>query len=264
MIPKIIHLCWFGKSEYPPLVKMCIESWNKVLPDYRIMIWNEDTFDVNSSIWTRQAYQTKKWAFVSDYVRLYALYKYGGIYLDTDVEVLKRFDDLLLAERIVLSRIEGGLISCGFIACPKNNKDIFSLLSFYERDLINNDGSIKLLMNPLLFTMYFHKEYNCSVGYEGFEKNDTICVLPLHVLMPFRKSFFGGKKSKYSIKKYIIKEDCRCIHHDLGSWGKKKPILTFFKHLMRLILPSSFYLFLKKKRAKKMVYDLIKTNTFIF
>lgn len=95
MIPKTIHYCWFGKGKYPPLVKKCIKSWKRVMPDYEFRLWNEDNFDISSIPYMKKCYEMRKWAFISDYVRQYALYNEGGIYLDTDVMVLKTFDSLL-------------------------------------------------------------------------------------------------------------------------------------------------------------------------
>ena len=95
MIPKIIHYCWFGRGPMPELAIRCIESWHKYMPDYEYKLWNEDNFDVNTTPYTKEAYEARKFAFVSDYARLVALYLEGGIYLDTDVEVFKPFDSLL-------------------------------------------------------------------------------------------------------------------------------------------------------------------------
>ncbi len=95
MIPKIIHYCWFGRGPLPELAQKCIASWKKYLPDYEIKEWNEDNFDVNVIPYTMEAYAQKKYAFVSDYARFRVLYKYGGIYFDTDVEVIKPFDDII-------------------------------------------------------------------------------------------------------------------------------------------------------------------------
>lgn len=95
MIPKTIHYCWFGRGEKPKLAKKCIESWKKFCPDYEIIEWNEDNFDVNMNAYTKMCYEQKKYAFLSDYVRLLAINDYGGLYFDTDVEVIKSFDNLL-------------------------------------------------------------------------------------------------------------------------------------------------------------------------
>lgn len=95
MIPKIIHYCWFGGNPLPPLTQECIASWKKYLPDYEIKEWNESNFDVNSIPYTAEAYKQKKYAYVSDYARFEIIYKYGGIYFDTDVEVIKPMDDII-------------------------------------------------------------------------------------------------------------------------------------------------------------------------
>ncbi|WP_372753017.1 glycosyltransferase family 32 protein [Mariniflexile sp.] len=93
MIPKIIHYCWFGGAEKSPFIKQCIATWEKFLPDFEISCWSERDFDLDSVPFVKQAYQAKKWAFVADYVRFYALYKEGGLYMDTDVKVLKPFPE---------------------------------------------------------------------------------------------------------------------------------------------------------------------------
>ena len=95
MIPKIIHYCWFGRNPLPVLAQKCIASWKKYLPDYEIKEWNEDNFDVNIIPYTAEAYAQKKYAFVSDYARFWILYRYGGIYFDTDVEVIRPIDDII-------------------------------------------------------------------------------------------------------------------------------------------------------------------------
>ena len=95
MIPKKIHYCWFGRGEKPKLARKCIESWKKFCPEYEIIEWNEDNFDINTNAYTKMCYEQKKYAFLSDYVRLLVLYEHGGIYFDTDVEAVKSFDDLL-------------------------------------------------------------------------------------------------------------------------------------------------------------------------
>lgn len=95
MIPKVIHYCWFGENEKSELIKRCIESWKKYCPDYQIIEWNEENFDVNACEYTKQAYQAKKWAFVSDFARLQVVFEHGGIYLDTDVELQGNLDKVL-------------------------------------------------------------------------------------------------------------------------------------------------------------------------
>lgn len=95
MIPKVIHYCWFGHNPKPELIEKCIASWRKYCPDYKIIEWNEDNYDVNCCEYTRQAYIAEKWAFVSDQARLQVVYEHGGIYMDTDIELQKSIDDFL-------------------------------------------------------------------------------------------------------------------------------------------------------------------------
>lgn len=97
MIPKKIHYCWFGRNPLPESAVKCIDSWKKYLPDYEIIEWNEDNFDVNSIPYTKQAYEAKKYAFVSDYARFKVLYEHGGLYFDTDVEIIKSLDEIVSA-----------------------------------------------------------------------------------------------------------------------------------------------------------------------
>lgn len=95
MIPKIIHYVWLGGGAKTPSVKRCIASWKKAMPDYQIKEWNESNFDLDSVVWTKEAIQKKKWSLASDYIRHYAIYTEGGIYMDTDVMVYKSFDEFL-------------------------------------------------------------------------------------------------------------------------------------------------------------------------
>ena len=120
-IPKIIHYCWFGGGAISPESRRCIESWKKYCPDYKIMVWNEQNFDISQNRYAQQAYEAKKYAFVSDYVRLAVLYRYGGIYLDTDVELVRPLDELLQYK--------------GFIGME------YSVPSAYGRTLLVNTGS---------------------------------------------------------------------------------------------------------------------------
>ena len=93
-IPRVIHYCWFGKNKKQKLINKCIDTWKKYLKDYEIIEWNEENFNIDMSNFTKEAYEDKNWAFVSDYCRIWVLYNYGGVYLDTDIEVLKPIDDL--------------------------------------------------------------------------------------------------------------------------------------------------------------------------
>ena len=109
MIPKQIHYCWLSGEPYPKLISDCIESWKIHLPDYKIILWDTKRIDINSNLWLKQAFETKKYAFAADYIRFYALYHYGGIYLDADVEVLRSFDGLLNRHEFVGEEASGDI-----------------------------------------------------------------------------------------------------------------------------------------------------------
>ena len=138
-IPKTIHYCWFGNNDKPTIVKKCIESWEKNLSDYEIIEWNEETFNIECNDFVKEAYEKKMYAFVSDYVRVYALYNYGGIYLDTDVEVNKSFNDLLENDSI-WGFEEKNYIATSTIGARKGNELIKEFLDEYNgRKFIKND-----------------------------------------------------------------------------------------------------------------------------
>ena len=131
MIPKKIHYCWFGKGEKSDRIKHCIESWKKYLPEYEIIEWNEDNFDINICEFTKKAYEEKKWAYVSDFARLYVLYNEGGIYMDTDVEVYEKLDRFLDCEGFIGFESQHYL-STATIGSEKGNPVIKLLLDYYK------------------------------------------------------------------------------------------------------------------------------------
>lgn len=149
MIPKKIHYCWFGRNPLPESALKCIASWRKYLPDYEIIEWNEDNFDVNAIPYTAQAYEAKKYAFVSDYARFKILYEHGGLYFDTDVEVIKPMDDIIAVGPFMGFEINPckerpyGAVAPGLCLGAKNRMDLYvSILEYYSQlNFINNDGS---------------------------------------------------------------------------------------------------------------------------
>lgn len=242
-IPKIIHLCWYGRGKYPELTEKCILSWKKVLPDYEIKIWDEDSFDIACCSFTRQAYAARKWAFVSDYVRLVALYQYGGIYMDTDLEVLKDFSHLLKSKKFVTSYVEGGLVATSFIASEAGHPFLKKLIEYYDCESlkIESGESISYVMNPLIFTEMAKDLYGFSLRCDSFE-NDYITIYPIEYFMAYKKFNFG---SSYAHWRYKITKNTCTIHHDMGSWHKRNPLKKFFADCARLFLPQKIYLSMK-------------------
>lgn len=131
MIPKIIHYCWFGRGKKSPLIKKCIRSWKQKCPDWQIVEWNEDRFDVNSTLWTQQAYADRKYAFVSDYVRLKALSTMGGVYLDTDVQLLKPLDAFLEHPAFAGFENKKSIATC-VIGAEKANPAVKTWMEWYH------------------------------------------------------------------------------------------------------------------------------------
>lgn len=206
MIPKIIHYCWFGHGEKPKLAQKCIESWQRILPEYEIIEWNEDNFDLDAFPYARQAYESKKFAFVTDVVRLFALYTHGGVYMDTDVEILKPIDSLL--EYDAVSGFETtNLIPTGLMASQKGNRIIGELLNDYKsRNFINEDGSLNLTTNVIYITETLSK-YGIRLNNQ-FQIVAGFAFLPSDYLCP--KSVKDGK--------IRLTENTLAIHHFAGSW----------------------------------------------
>ena len=206
-IPKIIHYCWFGNNDKPTIVKKCIESWKENLSDYEIIEWNEETFNIECNNFVKEAYEKKMYAFVSDYVRVYALYNYGGIYLDTDVEVFKKFDDLLENDSF-WGFEEEDYIATSTIGAKKGNKLIKKFLDSYEnKSFLKEDGSIDTLTNVAIVSKIIS---NLGVKLDGtFQKVENIAaVYPQEYFSPYD---YINCYSKKTDKSYAM-------HHFYKSW----------------------------------------------
>lgn len=159
MIPKIIHYVWVGNNPKPKDIKKCMKTWKKHLKDYKIIEWNESNFDISSHPFVKKAYEAKKWAYVSDYIRMYAIYNYGGIYLDTDVLVLENFDKFLNNKVFVGFERENYPFTAVFGA-EKKNKFIKKLLDYYDDlDAYNFDFENN---NTISVSNILINEYGCS------------------------------------------------------------------------------------------------------
>lgn len=214
MIPKIIHYCWFGGKEKPQDVKETIKNWKRILPDYEIKEWNESNFDVNCCTFSKEANAMKSWAFVADVCRLKALYEYGGIYLDTDVEVIKPFDDYL-SQKSFLSR-EHKWIGLGMMAAEKGAAWVGKFLDFYnKRHFINIFGHPVRTANTKLFTLYV---------YPGLSDDEKPELYPMEYFCAV--DWNTGEKH--------VTENTVCIHNYAYSWGRrKKTLLTRIKIIVK-------------------------------
>ena len=230
MIPKIIHYCWFGKGDLPELAKKCIASWQKYLPDYKIIEWNENNFDINNWKYTKEAYELKKFAFVTDVCRLYALKEVGGIYMDTDVEVLSSLDPFL--NNTAFSGFEDiDTVPTGIMASEKNGKWVSDLLSYYDdKSFLKNETTLDMTTNVKTITDFMITK--------GFKMNNQLQEHSGYVTM-YPKDFFCPKS--YETLEINITENTVCIHHFAGSWlTKEQKIKNKIKHTLNKYLGPKF------------------------
>lgn len=207
-IPKIVHYAWFGRGEKNELAQKCIDSWKKYLPNYEFIEWNEDNFNLNNYKYAKQAYEAKKYAHVTDVVRLHVLYEHGGIYMDTDVEVLKPLDPLL-TNRAFSGFESDDRIPTGIIAAKKNNGWVFDQLKFYETANFLDENN-----NPILTT---NVQYiiNISLVKHGYIPNGQKQTLKYGMVM-YPRDYFCPKSLETG--KINCTDNTYTIHHFSGSW----------------------------------------------
>lgn len=182
MIPKIIHYCWFGNQPIPNHLQGCMLTWRKILPDYTFIRWDESNFDINSTIWTKEAYNARKFAFVSDYVRLVALQTMGGIYLDTDVVVKKTFNSLLNKHAFMGFENELYLTSA-VMGFEPNFPLINEFLKFYEgKHFILEDGQLNNTANVIMMTEIC-KKYGLRIE-DSYQETGDISFFPREFFCP--------------------------------------------------------------------------------
>ena len=219
VIPKVIHYCWFGGNPLPELAQKCLASWKKFLPDYEIKEWNERNFDVYQAPYIAEAYRLKKYAHVSDYARFWILYHYGGVYFDTDVEVIRSLDDILAKGSFIGFECQEGTpydnpngnLNPGLgMAVPPKHPFIGIMLNFYNHHHFvkwngRNSGNITLKVTR--FLDYDHKE----ILEGGIVRVSDLLVYPIEYFCPL--NYYTGEKN--------ITENTRTIHHYMASWVKK-------------------------------------------
>lgn len=208
MIPKIIHYCWFGGNPLPDDVKKYITTWRKYCPDYEIRQWDESNFDVTENQYCDEAYKAKRWAFVSDYARLKILYEYGGIYLDTDVEVVKNLDQLLKYNAFVGFQSDNS-IGFGTIGSEAKNEWIKSCLKKYDKLHFYIAGGIcDLKTNVRRMTEFTQQMYNIRLDNTFQIFGDYMAIFPAEYLLA--KDVITGENMK--------NDNTYTIHHYAGSW----------------------------------------------
>lgn len=222
MIPKIIHYCWFGRGQKPDSVLKYMESWHKFLPDYEFKEWNEDNFDVSQNLYVKEAYENRKFAFVTDYVRLYALYTEGGIYMDTDVEVLKSYDPFLHHNAFSGFETDGN-VPTGMMAAEKGSIWAKELLDGYnDRHFVLPDGTLDFTTNTTVITNYMvNKGLKLNNKYQDFP---GLCTF-------YPAVYFCPKDHRTG--KIRLSDESVCIHHFAGSWLEQK-LSSKLRHGLKL------------------------------
>lgn len=245
MIPKIIHYCWFGKNPLPDLAVKCIESWKVHFPDYEIIEWNEENFDVNIVPYTAEAYRAKKYAFVSDYARFWILHKYGGLYFDTDVEVIKNMDDIIakgafMGCELCPDRVNGGFkpaIAPGLgLGVEPGNKLYEKILESYKnKHLFDFKGLITETVVGIVT-----KLLTCNqkvLDLRQICEIEGVTIYPSDYFCPIIA--YTGEMN--------ITENTRSIHHYTATWMDKrqaprhKRAIQRFKYVMDRIYVTLFY-----------------------
>lgn len=233
MIPKKIHYCWFGHNPKPKLVEHCIESWKKHLPDYEIIEWNENNFDVNQNEFVKTAYTNQKWAFVSDYARAKALYENGGFYLDTDMEVRNSLNDFLHHRAVCGFEIKGIPYSA-FWGIEKGHVLGKKIMEYYE------NNPYKEQPNTAIFSNLLVEEFGADADKDEFQElKDGIALYPSHYF------------SLDIPKNYVV-------HHFSGSWHDSwTEERNTYKEMVNMygILHQFQKEKFAKERVKAVVYD---------
>lgn len=225
-IPKVIHYCWFGNNKKPQIVEKSIKSWKEKLPDYEIKEWNEENFKIDDFQFTREAYKSKKWAFVSDYCRVWVLYNYGGIYLDTDIEVVKNLDGFLNDSSFGGVEFDAN-INFAIWGCKKNDSFLKVVLDRYDNlDFLKNIDNLDNITIPLVVTEEAEK-LGFKLTKEIVEFGDGVKIYP--------KQFFYPKENSW--EEVEITKDTYTIHHYEGSWkSPAKKMRTKLKSILVKLL----------------------------
>ncbi|MRI31604.1 mannosyltransferase [Endozoicomonas sp. OPT23] len=244
-IPKIVHFCWFGPADYSLTIKRCISSWKHHLSDYEIRFWNEDSFDIKNHPFVSAAYQAGMFAFVSDYVRMYALNKYGGIYLDTDVEVYKDFIPLLSFD-FFIGLEDKGRFGTSAIGCHKEHWLTEKMLNLYD-NLTFDSSDAKSFVN-VNFVSQFLLEHNFSEENQKEIINNE-CKLPIGT--------FGTSKYNTEMPEVVYAK-----HLFDGSWNRKKKgtLSNFSRYLFKTGLSTDITSLMKIAYYKAQSYKTRKSN----
>lgn len=276
MIPKIIHWCWLSGDPLPDKIKACVESWSKIMPDYEIRCWTTKEFDVNSIPYVRDAYKLKKWAFCADYIRAYALYNVGGFYLDSDVQVIKRFDDIL---------------EYGFVSAVEFSPDYVELFDIETKCLDVNKDRIKqvsfilgiALQAAIMGAIKGHPylkdclEYYASIDFRMGKGYDNMAIVApnIYALCAEKYGFkYKNEDQLLSNGMMIFKDEVFCvpefvsnrtlaIHLVAHSWFEPTKMQFIYDNLSKIKTLKVIFDFLEKNMFSKRIIGWLKKSVWI-
>ena len=241
MIPKVIHYCWFGHNKKPKLIKKCIASWKKYLPDWEIREWNEESYDVNKNAYIKAAYEEKKWAFVVDYARFDILNQFGGIFLDTDVELLRSIPEDILVNEAFTGFENPGRVNPGLVfGSMQGQKVIQEIMSVYERKIFGNmvEGRPENIVDIVSEVLI---KGGLKINGE-FQIVENVAIYPRDYFCCFNFETQGFETTENTVS----------VHHYFASWTPWQSRLHFkIIKLVAAVLGKERYLWLKRKIMRR-------------
>lgn len=243
MIPRKIHFCWLSNDDYPPLIRHCLNTWKDVLPEYEIILWDTKRFNVNSISWVKEAYDAKKYAFAADYIRLYAVYTEGGVYLDSDVEVIKSFNDLLQYKSFIGFEAATGGIEAAIFGGEPGTPWCKKAMDFYENEHfhVNEKGGVDLKITaPNIIEQALKDTYGSFSMIQPIKPmnlDNDILICPAHYFSPIKYDVEKCyNEDRRLTSNYRANPETYCIHRFNAAWGIKpsKSIQLWDKYKKRL------------------------------
>lgn len=213
MIPKIIHYCWLSGDPIPENLQKWMKSWKDKLPDWEFRLWDKSRFDINSVKWVRQAYEAGKYAFAADYIRQYAVYTYGGFYMDMDIEVVRNFDNLLHRRYVLGAETDYG-VEAGVFGAEPGSPVIKECLDWYKgREFVDRNGNLNMHGCPIVMMEAISRKFEVRISPEYVDDEGIVCLLP--------RDFLTAKSSETGI---VTKTgNTITVHHFAGSWLALSP-----------------------------------------
>lgn len=235
MIPKIIHYCWLSGDQFPEKIEHCIKTWRDIIPDYEFVLWDTHRFPLEQSVWVKEAFKAKKYAFAADYIRLYAIYHYGGIYLDCDVEVIKRFDNLLHLPYFIGKEAKDDRVEVAAFGAEKGMAWVKQCMDYYEGrhfKLPDDMADVKVMPDIV------HDVLTPQYTFQSINNLDKFDSQP-QVINVFPNDWFCANvylRPEDERPSYVISERTYCVHHFANSWLRVTRFQRYIGKFHKLII----------------------------